>query len=517
MQTQSIISQNTISQKSKASRFIQRNMYRWHRVLGLLTVIPVIFWTLSGLMHPFMSHWFKPSIPHESVPVKPLQKDQITRSLAEVLKQNRVTQIKNSRLVFFKNSTFYQIKTPANELLYFNARTGTPLPNGDTRYAESLARYLIDDYQSPVKSITQLTDFDNEYKFINRLLPVWKVSFDRPDGMDVMIETGQSRLATFNTNSRKVFIWIFDTFHNWSFLEKISNNTVRITIMLMLLSVIGLSTLSGVVMYGFLWKRFKKPQTGNSIGVLKKYHRQIGIAVSLVTFTFAFSGGWHATRKLTPDSRNHFVYEPVFQTAQLETASLAPDLQWERLLNIQLVRIGRKNYFQIFYNKTETEASEVIYRQMETGEVLKEGTITYAKYLANKFANLSNTTGDFQSACCDVISDVANNEISPDNLKETKLLTHFDKEYGFVNKRLPVVKLAYNTAQATTYYIEPATSRLAAKIENTDRAEGYSFAILHKYLLMEWAGKNVRDIVTLISALGVLVVSLFGFVLFVKN
>ncbi len=517
MQTQPVISQNSISQKSKTSRFIQRNMYRWHRVLGLLTVIPVIFWTLSGLMHPFMSHWFKPSIAHESVPVKPLQKDQITVSLVQVLKQNRIAQIKNSRLVSFQNSTFYQVKTPANALLYFDARTGKPLPNGDTRYAESLARYLIEDYQSPVKSITQITDFDNEYKFINRLLSVWKVSFDRPDGMDVMIETEQSRMATFNTTSRKAFIWIFDVFHNWSFLEKISNNTVRIVVMLTLLSIIGLSTLSGVVIYGFLWKRFKKPQTRNKTGILKKYHRQIGIAVSLVTFTFAFSGGWHATRKLTPDSRNQFVYEPVFKTTDLETASLSTDLQWERLLNIQLVRLGRKNYFQIFYDKTETEASEVIYQQMETGEMLKEGTITYAKYLANKFANLSNTTGDFQSACCDAMSDVANNEISPDNLQEAKLLTHFDKEYRFVNKRLPVVKLAYNTAQETTYYIEPATSRLAAKIENADRAEGWSFAILHKYLLMEWAGKNVRDAVTLISALGVLVVSLFGLAVFVKK
>ncbi len=520
MPTQTISTEpekNSIAGKSKTSRFIQRNMYRWHRILGIVTVIPVIFWTISGLMHPFMSHWFKPLIAHESIPAKPLVREQMTRSLVEILKQNQVTQFKNFRLVSFEKNAYYQIKTTDNHLLYFHAKTGTPLHNGDTRYAESLARYLIDDYQSPVKAITQISSFDTEYKFINRLLPVWKVSFDRPDGMDVMIETEQSRLATFNTHSRKAFIWIFDVFHNWSFLEKISNNTVRIIVMLILLSIIGLSALSGVVIYGFLWRRFKKPKTENTVGILKKYHRQLGIAVALVTFTFAFSGGWHATRKLTPDQRNQFVYEPVFKTTELETASFPPDLPWERLLNIQLVKIGRKNYFQFFYDKTETESSEVVYQQTETHNVLKEGTLVYSKYLATKFANLSGISGDFQSACCDAMSDVSNAEISNDNIAETAILTRFDGEYGFVNKRLPVVRLAYHTAQATTYYIEPATSRLAAKIENADRAEGWSFAMLHKYLLMEWAGKNVRDSVTIISALGVLVVSLFGLVLFLKR
>ena len=50
-----------------------------------------------------------------------------------------------------------------------------------------------------------------------------------------------------------------------------------------------------------------------------------------------------------------------------------------------------------------------------------------------------------------------------------------------------------------------------------DRAEGLSFIFLHKYFGMTWAGKNIRDMVSMLAALGVLVVSLFGFASFINN
>ena len=101
---------------------------------------------------------------------------------------------------------------------------------------------------------------------------------------------------------------------------------------------------------------------------------------------------------------------------------------------------------------------------------------------------------------------------------KTEELTAFEKrEYGFAFKRLPVVRISYDTPEKTNLYIETATSRLAAKVENADRYEGYSFAILHKFLFMDWAGKNIRDIVMMLSALGVFTVSTIGLVLFLKK
>jgi hypothetical protein len=67
------------------------------------------------------------------------------------------------------------------------------------------------------------------------------------------------------------------------------------------------------------------------------------------------------------------------------------------------------------------------------------------------------------------------------------------------------------------WYIETTTSQLAEKVTGMDRTEGFSFIFLHKYFGMTWAGKNIRDVVSMLAALGVLVASLFGFAAFIKN
>jgi len=43
-----------------------------------------------------------------------------------------------------------------------------------------------------------------------------------------------------------------------------------------------------------------------------------------------------------------------------------------------------------------------------------------------------------------------------------ELVTKFAGEYGFVNKRLPVLKLGYAGPGHPALYVEPATGRLAA-------------------------------------------------------
>ncbi len=174
--------------KSALRIYIQRNMYRWHRLIGILTVIPVIFWCLSGLSHPFMSHWFKPTIAREFIRPQAIDANVLIKSPEEVLRLNHIPAFRNIRVVRIGSTTYYQVKGADNQLNYYDTGSGKPLVKGDEQYAESLARYFVDDTRTPVR-ITPVTVFTNEYRYVNRLLPVWKVSFDRPDGMDVYVET----------------------------------------------------------------------------------------------------------------------------------------------------------------------------------------------------------------------------------------------------------------------------------------------------------------------------------------
>ena len=504
----------------KIKKQVKRNMYQWHRVLGIITIIPVLFWCLSGFMHPFLAHWFKPTIAHEVIKPVVLDKNRVRYSILDVSKTYHLTQIRNFRMVSFNDQLYYQIKDTTGTLHYVNATDGRLLPNGDLVYAEWMARFFLNDKTSKIASISKQTSFSQEYKYVNRLLPVWKVSFDREDEMDVYVETASSRLGTFNPVSRKAFLWVFDTFHNWSFVGNISNNTLRILVMIGCLTVIILSALSGIIIYGFLWKKFKKPGPAKKTGILSQYHRQIGIAIALFTLTFAGSGAYHATRKLSPNILPAMVYQPSISVEQMPLSFLSMEWDWKRLENISVVRMGEKIFYQASYGKTEQQKPEKVYVNAATGQALSNGDIVYATYLTDKFAGMMNQTScEVAASCCEPSEEENSCCLSGSTpLLKTQVLSKFEsREYGFVFKRLPVVQIAYDTPDKSAYYVETATSRLAAHITNGDRYEGYSFAILHKFLFMDWAGKTVRDVSMLLAAFSIVVVSIMGLILFIKK
>lgn len=510
---------NKISKKrdSKWVKKLKQKIYTWHRTLGIITVVPVIFWCLSGVMHPFMAHFFKPEIANERLEKTTISPANIPLSIQTVLAKNNLKQIKNFRIVSFNKGHFYQVKTVDNVLHYYNTANASELANGDAKYAEYLSRYFLDDQKSKVVSSEVLTEFDSQYKYVNRYLPVYKLSFKRDDAMQVYVETSSSKLATFNPKSRQFFIWFFDVFHNWSFLDVITNNTIRVWIMILLLSFIVLSALSGIVIYGLFWKVFKKQvPTTEATTKLRFNHRKIGIAVAFVTLTFALSGAYHAFSKLKPNNLSSMVYEPTIDVAKLSLENNKLALDWSAFLNTSIIQLKNDIYYQVIL-KGEEKQTKTVYINTENGTINKNAELKYVEFLAQHFSNKLNK----KAACCDMQEPEeceSSTDISNATLFETKTLYDFEKrEYGFVNKRLPVVKLAYNNPEKATYYIEPTSSHLAAVITNSERFEGYSFAIFHKFLFMDWAGKGIRDLVTVISAMGLLTVCILGLLLFLKN
>ncbi len=492
-----------IQNKPFKPSFLKKNIYKWHKIIGISTVIPVIFWTLSGLLHPLMGHWLKPTISTTFIVPKSIEKTKITTSLEDITLQNNIPSIKNFRFINFYDKQYYQIKDNQNQIVYFNTQTGKKIENGDKIYAEYLARYFLDDQKSNIKSITLIEEFETEYRFINRLLPVWKVSFERSDNMDIYVETTSDRLGAFNNTTQKSFLWAFSLFHNWTFLEMISNEWVRITTMLLVLGIITLSTLSGLIIYGFMWKYFKRPTKENKKGILKRYHRQIGLATAFVTFAFAFSGGYHATKKYEPNLLPTAEKEAIFIPSDFKIALKDLKIDWNKTTNISIIEMNNNIYYQSIEKSEKGTAPNLVYTNIQTGEILRNGNIEYANYLATYFSE--NYYPHLKG------------EINKQNNIKTEVLNKFSKEYGFVFKRLPVVQIDYDTPQKATFFIETTTSRLASKVENADRREGFSFAFLHKFFLMDFAGKNIRDTIMSLSALGVLVVSLFGLALFLKK
>lgn len=496
----------------KLKKRLKQRIYKWHKFLAFITMVPMLFWCLSGIMHPLMAHFFKPTIANEVLVKSKIDSAKIDVGLQEALLQNKLEEIKNFRLVSFDDNQYYQIKTKSDSIVYLNTSDGKKLENGDNKYAVWLSRYFLDDAKSGIEKQEVVTQFNSEYKYVNRYLPVHKICFDRDDEMEVYVETTTDKLATFNPKSRQWFICFFDTFHNWSFIDVISNNGVRIALMLLFLTVIGLSAISGMVIYGLFWKQFKKVRVENQHSKWRKYHRQTGLALALFTVLFAFSGGYHATKKWNPIAFEKMVYEPVIKVSEFDDEELSNLMKQDSLKNVSLVKCKETVYYrsQCSNGKNDT----IIYANAKRNALSAITDTEYAKYLANYFKVKVNNA---RSACCEMDS-AHNIEDIDEKIKETAVITDFkNKEYGFVNKRLPVVKVAYDTPENKTLFVETATSRLAAYVTNSDRVEGYSFAIFHKFLFMEWAGKDIRDLTMVLAALGVVVVGVLGLLLLFKR
>ncbi|MGI4832804.1 MAG: hypothetical protein ACRYFK_05015 [Janthinobacterium lividum] len=199
---------------SAGRRFVGRHLYRWLRALGLVTVVPVMMWALSGLTHPLMANWLRPALAHETVPAPPLTAAALPVPVAQLLARHQLGAVRNLRVVQYRHQPYYQLVDYRGQLRYFAAATGQELPAGDRAYAKDVARYLLADSTSAVASAECLTHYTADYKLINRLLPVWKITLARPDGMAIFVETGQSRLGTFNNHARARFQWLFGMLHN---------------------------------------------------------------------------------------------------------------------------------------------------------------------------------------------------------------------------------------------------------------------------------------------------------------
>ena len=525
---------------SPVRRFVGRNMYRWHRVLGLITVLPVIMWTLSGLSHPLMSNWLRPAIAHETVPTPPLRPEALAVPVARVLSQNHLAAIQNLRVVQLRHQPYYQLTDYRGRLRYFSAATGWELPGGDRAYAENVARYLLADSTSAVAGAERLTHYSGEYKFINRLLPVWKITFARPDGMAVFVETGQSRLGTFNNHARTRFLWVFGMLHNWDFLDALPR-PLHLGIMLVFTTIIWLSALSGLVIYGFGRKKLRQPRAAHDqVGWLRRRHRTLGLWVAFVTFTFALSASYHLIQKFTPDRREEVARVSAFAASELTwplTEALAGAAPVTR---VSLARVGSQPYYRLVSQGAAGKPT-VQYRGTRDGAVLPDGEMRYAAELGQEFMRAlhghpapASATGAAEDGalpdCCALPTETPATIGAPAaaggvggaapavaSLGSPELVTKFAGEYGFVNKRLPVMKLSYGGPGHPALYVEPATGRLAALVTDGDRREGLSFAVLHKFFLMDWAGKNIRDAVAMLSALGVLAVTLYGCALLLKT
>jgi hypothetical protein len=521
-------------------------MYQWHRTLSLIIAIPVVLWAASGFMHPIMTT-IRPRVATQFLQPAVLDSSKIAVGLAEALQKNNITVFHNFRIIAIDKNLFYQVQPTANDLpLYLSTQTGKKLPNGDQLYAQYIAKLflegqpkdasvppkkpldanaetvpvetastpdccdaatnciLLNEKGARVTGVKLVTSFDDEYKFVNRLLPVYRVSFGRADGIRIYVATTSDRFGFAVDNKRAIFDKIFSWFHNWAWMDRLGN--AKYIVMALLLLMTFITTLLGI--YIFFVTSTKKAN-GNKVVAARRNHRWTSVLISLFTLLFSFSGAFHALEKLSVDDRYDYYTQQAIpsSTALFNLQSLQAVVK-QSITNISAVQMGGILYWQVFTKSERIKGKAVVqprkdlmkdkrvappngkYIKASDLTLLKEGEKVYAQYLSSQFS---------KHASKDIIS--------------TEAIIQFADEYGFVNKRLPVWKVGYASNNNERYYVETSTGRLSVKVNDRDLIEGYSFSLLHKHHFMDFAGKEVRDFSTMFWALAQIAVVVIGLIL----
>lgn len=450
-------------------------LLRWHPRPGAVVGLAIIAWGLSGLAHPIISR-IQPSAEAYLYKLDAFPTADIL-SIKDAAKRASVTQpLTAVRLLAWQKQAYYRLQTES-DVIWLNANSGAVVDNAERDYAVFLARHYLGDQHSAIKSLTLQTEFNEDYVFVNRLLPVWRVAFARDDGMRVYVDTASDRLGTVVNNTKAATSVFFRYVHSWIFIK---NDSLRLALMTTCLVGGGIIALAGLLQYFLQWRAGRGWRQGRPT---LKAHRFLGVTIAITAVTFTGSGLYHLWQK-------QFVLQPVAVPAQsFSTEQLT--VNWSALnanvVQADMVAINEQAYFRTWYE------GELHYIDASNGKVLADGERLHAIALAAKYMPTD----------------------AP--IKAMRTVESFNDEYGFVNKRLPVVAVDYERADHLSVYVEPRSGALATVVRDADRYEGFSFAFLHKWHFIDGLGHTVRDIISACFAAGIALTFSLGMFLVIRR
>lgn len=470
-------------------------LFRHHRGFGVVCCVALMAWGASGVLHPLIGR-LGPQAAATAPPPARLDLHALPEP-GEVLRRAGIRQAAGLRLVALTDTVgprlAWQVSLPgAHARRYLDAADGTPVHDGDVRYAIALARHYSGQPQGAVKRVRLVERFDDDYLPVNRLLPVYRVDFDRPDGLRAYVETSPPRLARLTDDGTAQLGRLFRMLHDWSFLDRAEGlpSGLRVGLQSLLLAATLASAVSGLWMYGFLWRRGTLDRQRRP---LRRWHRGVGIAVSVSALGFAASAQWRLLADGAPSA-------PVRaeDAADLSHLRLPEALRQGLWDSVELGGLDAAPYYRVMAaghaaaQPAHGHAARLL--DATTGTQDDDAERRHALRLAARFSGL----------------DAA-------RLREATPLTRFDGEYRFSHRRLPVWRVASDAPGAAAWYVEPRSGMLAAAIGTPQRLEGWSFRHLHMFHWLDFAGRNVRDAALALFGFGNLVVAALGLWLFLRR
>jgi hypothetical protein len=516
---------------------IRNKMALWswskHTWLALVGGISLLVWGLSGLTHIAMV-LFGPQ-QAAFMPPPAAVALQGARPIAETLAEAGL-----SRAVAVKTvpapggGVLWQVTAePMAERRYFRPADGVEVTGGDRAQAEFLARhYLATD--RPMTRATLQTEFDTEYPWVNRLLPVWKLEFAGDDGLVAYVHTETSSLAAVNNTAKSRLQAVFRALHTWEWVPQEMEWLRVVVVTLMVGSLLALA-LTGIAM--LIAIRRKKRLPGS-----RGWHRMAGYVLALPLIMFSVSGVWHLIQSaLVPPQSNLAMGRPIDLASgqwpverdwaliakgrDIASLALVEGAQGQPLYRIGLAPpkgamgggehdhgpakpkpqhgpehgMEGHDHAAMMAAQSKPPTTDAAIREARFAGIRPDGPAIYLDAATGAVA----PTGDR-----DLARAIARRFTgAPDSaVTGAQLVTRFSHEYDFRNKRLPVWRIDYGAPVSASLFVDTGAGVLVDRVADWEKPERLAFSFIHKWNFLFPIGR-----LGLNAVVGAFVIALVGF------
>ncbi len=432
------------------------NARRWHRRLGWVAGAVALAWAATGFLHPVMS-WTAPRAAVQAPPPHGAPAEGVIAP-GPALSAAGMSEAVFVRLLPNGQGAAWFAESADGARLAIDARTGAPAPEAERGRAETLARHYAGLPDTPVASARRITAFSTAYPSVNRILPIWEVRFDTPDGLTLYVDPKADRLTTVTNAQRRVLLAVFQNVHTLKFLEPVE--AVRIAAILALVGSVLATTLVGMAML----------LRGKGRG-LRGVHRAVAWIAAPLVIGFTGSGLFH------------LVLTSGFSTPPLPKAEAFAVADLVALP--RLAGVGPRDLVA-----TRGADGRAVWRVAGEGDALYfDGA---GKVLALDDAGRARAIAGADGAI--------------------RAVKRFDAAYGFVNKRLPVIGVGEGAGAVFVDVREGLVAGRAAP--GIAGVEGWTFDVLHKWEpVADWIGRRNRDYLTMLAVALIALTALFGLAL----
>lgn len=468
---------------------------RIHRLLALVGGLALLLWGSSGLLHVTMTT-FGPQPARFFPPSRTFDPGALP-TIAGILAAAGIERAAAVKVIASDGESLIQItETQDAPRRYLRLRDGAELPDHDPRHAEYLARHYTGLLDTPILATDRIAEFDTTYPAVSRLLPVYRVVFDRPDRLTAYVYTETSSLALLTDRRQAFLLRTFQTLHSWNWLAG-AGETLRIaTITLFLGSLIAMA-LTGLAMLVAIRRR-------SAARGLRGWHRAAAYVLWLPILTFAGSGlfhlyqnGWQTRERtltlspplelgsLSADLRDHMDHLAAHRPAASLSLIQDGDRRWLYRMTLAADPAEEPRgdaYMRHARFEGRPRAGEAFYVDAHTGEVRQDWDREYALQLGERF------TGKGRDA-----------------IRRAELVTRFGPHYDFRNKRLPVWRLDYGAPVHASIFVDTAAGVLADRTPDRAKAELLTFSYLHKWTFRHGFGPMVPSLAIAATVLACLV------------